>query len=240
MDTSRYYWYSFGKQPSNINIFSQSVVVPFYSRLVPSYFSSHHEEMSATMEIKTNSPRLYLVICNIQSLANVKSLMNTAVAFGCLQVWIVGQSKNLQNSKWITKQFQDALDQHHIELLFFPKWNDCLRHIQTSSPRISLVGVEIDANSQVLDDMDATPPFVSEYNDIAILMGNEGQGIHSRHLEACQGRLIRIPQYGVGTASFNVNVACSIVLYHLHQWKYKRNLLITPPKSTNESLKNKL
>lgn len=180
--------------------------------------------MNETIEIKSRSPRLYLVICNIQSLANVKALMNTAFAFGCFQVWIVGQSKNLQKSTWIPKQFQDALDQSQITLLMFPKWNDCLEHLHNSSPKISLVGVEIDANSQLLDDIDATPPFVADHNDIAILMGNEGQGIHPRHLEACQGRLIRIPQYGVGTASFNVNVACSIVLYHFHQWKYRQLL----------------
>ena len=184
------------------------------------------------MDIKRKAPRLYLVICNIQCLANVKSLMNTAVAFGCVQVWIVGQSRNLQRSQWISKQFQEALNQNVIELLLFPKWNDCLDHIQSQSVPISLVGVEIDVNSQVLDNMDRTPPFVAEENDIAILMGNEGQGIHPRHLEACQGRLIRIPQYGVGTASFNVNVACSIVMYHIHQWKYRRELIQNMEEST--------
>jgi tRNA(Leu) C34 or U34 (ribose-2'-O)-methylase TrmL len=87
---------------------------------------------------------------------------------------------------------------------------------------------ETDENSQVLDNLESLPPFVAEASDIAILMGNEGQGIHPKHLEAFQGRLIRIlvPQYGVGTASFNVNVACSIVLYHIHKWKYRRELLL--------------
>jgi len=103
----------------------------------------------------------------------------------------------------------------------------CLDHIQAKqSLPISLVGAEIDDNSQVLDNLESVPPFVAEGNDIVILMGNEGQGIHPKHLEACQGRLIRIPQYGIGTASFNVNVACSIDLYHIHQWKYRRELLL--------------
>ena len=148
--------------------------------------------------------------------------MNTAFAFGCIQVWVVGQSKNIQNSRWIPRQFQQALDLEQIELLIFPKWKDCLKHIEEHERNISLIGVEIDANSQVLHDMDATPPFLPKHEDIAILMGNEGQGIHPRHLEACQGRMLRIPQYGSGTASLNVNVACSIVLYHLHQWKYQQ------------------
>ena len=109
------------------------------------------------------------------------------------------------------------------------EWLSCLDDIQAQqSLPISLVGVEIDENSQVLDNLEIVPPFVAEGNDIAILMGNEGQGIHPKHLEACQGRLIRILvlQYGVGTASFNVNVACSIVLYHIHEWKYRRALLL--------------
>ena len=188
--------------------------------------------------MKTRSPRLYLVVCNIQSLSNVKALMNTAFAFGCLQVWVVGQSRNTQHSKWMSRQFQEALNQQKIELLLFPKWNDCLQHLEQKEPKIALVGVEIDAKSQVLDDINATPPFVAEHEDIAILMGNEGQGIHPKHLEACQGRLIRIPQYGVGTASFNVNVACSIVLYHFHQWKYRQQAL--PIKSDEQQGPNQL
>ena len=54
--------------------------------------------------------------------------------------------------------------------------------------------------------------------NIAIFMGNEGQGIHPKHLKECQ-ELVRIPQYGVGTASLNVNVAANIVLYRFHQWQ---------------------
>lgn len=183
--------------------------------------------MNEATSIKMRSPRLYLVVCNIQSQANVKALTNTAFAFGCLEVWVVGRSKNdADNTAWISRQFQHALKQKKIKLVIFRKWQDCLQHIQGQEPKISLVGVEIDAHSQVLDDMDATPPFVSENDGIALLMGNEGQGIHPIHLEACQGRLIRIPQYGVGTASLNVNVACSIVLYHLHQWKYRQHTVL--------------
>lgn len=174
---------------------------------------------SDTTQLDDIAPHLYLVICNIQKLTNVKALMKTAVAFGCRQVWVVGQSKNQQaKNQWIPKQFQQAIDQNKIELVQFPKWNDCLEYLQTTG--IPLVGVEIDATSQVLD---STFLPDSQISDLAILMGNEGQGIHPKHLEACQGRLLRIPQYGVGTASFNVNVACSIVLYHLFQWKQGQN-----------------
>ena len=180
--------------------------------------SRQHQDVS----IKAHySPRTYLVIYNIQSKSNVKDLMNTAFAFGCVEVWLVGNTKDEQKAKLMSKQFQEVLNDQQIKLVVFSKWNDVLEHIKTFS-KMALVGVEIDEKSFILNDRDVVPPFASsEYEDLAILMGNEGLGIHPKHLEACEGRLIRIPQYGTGTASLNVNVACSIVLYHLHQWKYR-------------------
>lgn len=176
--------------------------------------------MVKEIKLSCKKDQMYLVIYNIQSKSNVKALINTAFAFGCSQVWLVGQSKDDKKSMFISRQFQEALNHKQISLIVFSKWNDVLEHLE-KYPEIALVGVEIDVKSQILNDRDAKPPFLSDHQEIAILMGNEGQGIHPRHLEACQGRLIQIPQYGTGTASFNVNVACSIVLYHFHQWKYR-------------------
>ena len=53
------------------------------------------------MDIKGKAPRLYLshlYYRNIQCLANVKSFTwrNTTVAFGCVRVWIVGQSRTFK------------------------------------------------------------------------------------------------------------------------------------------------
>ena len=163
---------------------------------------------------RETKPKLYLVICNIQKLTNVKALMKTAFAFGCCEVWVVGQRNN-QKSDWIPKAFRQAMDAEQVLLREFPKWRDCLAHLEAT--KIPLVGVEIDSTSVVLDGS-----YQPQHEEMAILMGNEGQGIHPKHLEACKGGLIRIPQYGTGTASFNVNVACSIVLYHINQWKYRQ------------------
>lgn len=39
-------------------------------------------------------------------------------------------------------------------------------------------------------------------------------------------QIIRIPQYGSGTASLNVNVACNIVLYKFQYWNNQMILQI--------------
>lgn len=183
------------------------------SKSDPSLSSSSTDASQTTTLSSTTPPRLYLVICNIQKITNVRALMMTAVAFGCCQVLLVGQDRNAsKGDHFVPKPFQLAIEQGRIRLQHFLKWKDCVDFLQQNS--IQVIGVEIDETSVVLDDAYEPPK-----GDCAILMGNEGQGIHPKHLQACQG-LIRIPQYGVGTASLNVNVAASIVLYRFHtRWK---------------------
>ena len=78
-----------------------------------------------------------------------------------------------------------------------------------------LIGVEIDATSIPLtDDYFVQRPFFDK--DTALVMGNEGQGIHPNHKKDCTGGFVRIPQYGSGTASLNVNVAASVVLHRYY------------------------
>lgn len=162
---------------------------------------------------------LYLVICNIQKFHNVRALLLTATAFGCKEVLLVGQNNNVKREGLFPTQFEQAKHEGLINLQHFSKWNECLAYLKEK--RIFLIGVEIDESSVVLDEnyfQKLEASFQEEkHNDIAIFMGNEGQGIHPTHLKECQA-LVRIPQYGAGTASLNVNVAANIVLYRFHQW----------------------
>lgn len=162
---------------------------------------------------------LYLVICNIQKYHNVRSLLLTATAFGCKEVLLVGQDKNTQRDGLFPSQFVEAKEKGLVGLQHFSKWNECLQYIRDKS--ILLIGVEIDDRSQVLDEeyFIKNRDLFQKNENIAIFMGNEGQGIHPKHLKECQ-ELVRIPQYGAGTASLNVNVAANIVLYRFHdQWQ---------------------
>eukprot|EP00980_Cylindrotheca_fusiformis_P019707 scaffold6881_cov126-Cylindrotheca_fusiformis.AAC.4 len=161
---------------------------------------------------------LYLVVCNIQKYNNVRALLLTAAAFGCLEVLMVGQQKNRDRDGLFPPQFDEAKQEGMVGIRHFTKWTECLSYIEENS--ICMIGVEIDDKSQVLDEnyFERNGDMLQNQNNIAILMGNEGQGIHPKHLQECKA-LVRIPQYGAGTASLNVNVAANIVLYRFHQWK---------------------
>ena len=70
-----------------------------------------------------------------------------------------------------------------------------------------IVGVEIAERAESVWDFDW------HEGETALLLGNEGDGLHDDELAACD-RLVYIPQYGAGTASLNVACAASIVLSH--------------------------
>jgi tRNA G18 (ribose-2'-O)-methylase SpoU len=163
------------------------------------------------------APRLYLVICNIQKITNIKAMLLTSIAFGCCEVLMVGQENNSKRNDMFPLPFQEAVNKGQILLTRFPKWKDCVAYIEKQ--KIFLIGVEIDETSQLLNDeyFESTYYPKNEKN-IGIFMGNEGQGILPVHLKNCNS-LIQIPQHGVGTASMNVNVATSIVLYRFQDYK---------------------
>lgn len=145
------------------------------------------------------------------------------VAFGCSDILMVGQEKNSQRKDMFPAPFQRAISEGKIALHRFAKWKECFLYMEKQA--VFLIGVEIDEKSRLLNDgyFEQNLPAGTQYdcigkNNIGILLGNEGQGIHPAHLKNCNA-LIRIPQYGVGTASMNVNVATNIVLYRFQNWK---------------------
>ena len=182
--------------------------------------STTNEFPSKIVQRHDHSPiRLHLVICNIQKISNVKAMMMAAVAFGCSDVLLVGQEKNSQRKDMFPAPFQAAVQKGQIRLHHFAKWKECVAFMEEHS--VLLIGVEIDEDSKLLNDDYFQQNFsaaTQQNTNIGILMGNEGQGIQPAHLKNCNA-LIRIPQYGVGTASMNVNVATNIVLYRFQNWK---------------------
>ena len=171
-------------------------------------------------------PKMYLVITNISKRNNVKALLQTASACGCAGIFVVGQrrqfdldatsmSRSLPQSSSSSSENMNHHEVHDSRIIRAPpvmrfeKWKECVQHLTEHG--ILLVGVEIHQDAVNLED------FVRDNNKhhVAFLMGNEGQGIHEKHMASCQA-FVKIPQYGGGTASLNVNVAASIVLHSHH------------------------
>mmetsp|Transcript_25271 Transcript_25271/g.70810 ORF Transcript_25271/g.70810 Transcript_25271/m.70810 type:complete len:191 (+) Transcript_25271:75-647(+) len=178
--------------------------------------SSMQQSTSTSPSSTAAPPRtIDLVICNVCKVSNIRSLLLSAAAFGCRAVYVVGQKRSLilPEDDETTNVPLPVLQQQQLKIHRFDTWDDCTEYLKLN--RIHLIGIEIDERSKCLnDDYDMLS------NSIALMAGNEGQGIHPKHLKDCD-EIVRIPQYGVGTASFNVTVATTMVLssFHYHNKK---------------------
>jgi tRNA G18 (ribose-2'-O)-methylase SpoU len=207
-------------------------------------------------------PNVYLVITNISKRNNIRALLQTAAAFECTQVFVVGQKNFNFEAPTIaplhaTNATASTVENHeeddtvagqaikssssydlpkslHVSVADgrwpirrFDNWNDCVAYLTEHD--IWLVGVEIDEDaqsiSQILQAAAATATASAVQNNsqtscggLAWCLGNEGTGLHAKQRQSCRA-YCRIPQYGGGTASLNVYVAASIVLYQCHLFR---------------------
>ena len=152
---------------------------------------------------------IYLVLTNISKRPNVKSLLLTAAAFHCKAIFVVGQS-HFDFESDLPRQLKNCDD--GMKIIRVDKWQKLVNHLKQNS--IRLVGVEIHPRAINLDNFHGR-------GKLAFMMGNEGQGIHEKHMKDCDDFII-ISQFGAGTASLNVNVACSIVLERVSQLQRDR------------------
>lgn len=160
---------------------------------------------------QSQRPQLHLIITNISKKNNVRALLQSAASFGCASVLVVGQKtfSLSANGNCIPQAVIPLMTSGRISILYFEKWDDCVKHLKLNN--IRLVGVEIHDEAKLIE-------HYFDYQDTAFLMGNEGEGIQEKQMKSCDA-FVRIPQYGDGTASLNVYVAASIVLHRYHRWQ---------------------
>lgn len=159
----------------------------------------------------TKITKQYLIITNISKRPNVRALLKTALAFRCEKVLMVGQPKfdtSLQ-SKDLPSVVKEAITAGSFVIQRFSSWDALIEFLVEHN--IRLVGVEIHKDAKPIE-------VFLDGLDTAFLMGNEGQGLNQKQMNACDA-FVMIPQYGSGTASLNVYVAASIILQRFHQWQ---------------------
>jgi tRNA G18 (ribose-2'-O)-methylase SpoU len=185
---------------------SQNVTLP----LTDKYRASDQVSIDEAME-QCRPPDMHMVVTNISKPKNIRALLQTAAAFGCKSVLVVGQKTFDMDPAGsdIPAALQEHIRSGGLSIQRFASWDDCVSYLKER--KIRLVGVEIHEDAQPIEHF-------FDSIDTAFLMGNEGQGLNDKQMKSCDA-FVRIPQYGSGTASLNVYVASSIILHRYHHWQ---------------------
>jgi tRNA G18 (ribose-2'-O)-methylase SpoU len=178
--------------------------------LTDKYKTGDQVSIDEVME-QRRPPDMYLVVTNISKRKNIRALLDTAAAFGCKSVLVVGQKTFDMDPEGsdVPAALQEHIRSGGLPIQRFASWDDCVTYL--GERKIRLVGVEIHKDAQPIEHF-------FDSIDTAFLMGNEGQGLNDKQMNSCDA-FVRIPQYGSGTASLNVYVASSIILHRYHHWQ---------------------
>lgn len=159
---------------------------------------------------------VHLMLLNLDGNMNIAMSIRSAAVFGCSDVWIVGKRKYDARPEVGSKNY---IRVHKIDYLEDP--SDFFK-------RENLQPILIEQGGKPLEEINFKSLFFAKTDDqkpkaVCFIFGSESHGINKSWLNILKNEpLISISQYGM-IRSFNVSVACSIVLYeYFKQWREKR------------------
>jgi tRNA (guanosine-2'-O-)-methyltransferase len=140
------------------------------------------------------------VLENIYDRGNVSAVMRSAEAFGFLRMHLIDQpGARFKAANRVTRGADKWLD-----VRAFRNAADSVAELKSEGYQIWATDLEA---THSIDDLDWSSP-------IAIVLGNEKEGVSKEMLDRVDGRF-RIPMQGF-SQSFNISVAAALIFYRAH------------------------
>ena len=158
--------------------------------------------MSVAEFKEANKNPIVVVLDNIRSMHNVGSVFRTSDAFRIEAICLCGYTPQPPHRD-IQKTALGATET--VNWLYYEQTNDAIQELKAHG--YSIYAVEQVEGSISLE------KFSAENKKIAVVFGNEVEGVDSEVLVNCDG-CIEIPQLGM-KHSLNISVAAGIVLWDL-------------------------
>jgi tRNA G18 (ribose-2'-O)-methylase SpoU len=147
--------------------------------------------------------KIIVVLDNIRSMHNVGSVFRTADAFLIEAIFLCGYTPQPPHRD-INKTALGATET--VDWIYFPETLDALVELKNN-------GYDVFGIEQTNDSVSLQKFPTSAEGKIAIILGNEVEGVQDTVLAECDGSL-EIPQLGM-KHSLNISVAAGIVLWEL-------------------------
>lgn len=150
---------------------------------------------------------MIVIAHDIRSLHNVGSIFRNAAAFGVEKLWCTGYTA-VPPRKEIAKVSlgaEDMIPWEHGDIV------DVIAKLRGDGWRV--LGLETGEDAISIDSLNTTPDPSSERRGVALVLGNEVDGIDAATRALLDG-IVEIPMHK--KRSLNVSVASGIAMYILH------------------------
>jgi tRNA (guanosine-2'-O-)-methyltransferase len=157
--------------------------------------------------INKRQGNLTVVLENVFDPHNVSAVMRTCDAVGIQDVFVLN-TKLPSHKKWGSKSSSSA--HKWLSIHQYTRVEECFAQLRKLYPHILATHLS----------KEATPLYEIDFTrSIALVFGNEHEGVSADIRSLCDGELI-IPQVGM-IQSLNISVACAVVLYEAFRQKEK-------------------
>ncbi|MDO8365676.1 MAG: RNA methyltransferase [Saprospiraceae bacterium] len=152
--------------------------------------------------IRQSQPDLTVILENIFDPLNISAVLRSCDAVGIREVFVVYTKKYLDKRGLVLGKRTSGGTFKWIDVYVFEDLEECFRRVRERYGRI--YATSLGERSESLYDLDLVQP-------VALLFGNEDEGISAEALTLCDGNFI-IPQVGFAE-SLNISVACAVTLF---------------------------
>ncbi len=153
---------------------------------------------------------IIIILDNIRSVYNVGSIFRTADAFLIEGICICGYSPTPEH-KQMAKTALGATDT--VDWIHYPNALEAVQELKQN-------GYTVFAIEQAVGSISLEKFQANNYSKIAVIMGNEVEGVQQSLIEACDG-CIEIPQLGM-KHSLNVSTAAGVILWKLVEFRINK------------------
>lgn len=163
--------------------------------------------------ISRRQPNITVILENVHDQHNIGAVMRTCDSIGIMEIFVLQSNPNYHASNITLGKRTSAGARKWIDTHFYTDTEKCFKHIRSQYDKV--YATHLDADAKDIYDLDLT-------ESVALLFGNEQEGVSDEALANCDGNFI-IPQMGF-VQSLNISVACAVSLYEAYRQRANKGL----------------
>jgi len=167
-----------------------------------------------------------VILENVHDRHNIGAVMRTCDAVGIQEIFILNTEKHLQEKALEDVKSTSTGVRKWLDVRYFEEVDVCMQEVRKKYDKI--LGTHLSSDSKDLHQLDLT-------QKVALLFGNEHDGISQSALKYCDGNFT-IPQYGL-VGSLNISVACAVSLYEACRQRKEADLYNSDLESQSDAKK---
>jgi tRNA (guanosine-2'-O-)-methyltransferase len=174
-----------------------------YNKLGTPLTDERQTRVDLILDLRQND--LTVVLENVNDPHNIAAVLRTCDAVGIMEIFVLNTTINTY------KHFDDRKSSSANKWMVVHQYTDvktCFDHVKKQYDTI--YSTFLNEHTKDLYSLDLT-------QSVALVFGNERNGISSETLSYCDGNFV-IPQVGI-IQSLNISVACAVSLYEAYRQK---------------------